>query len=175
MAATVPQFSKLIAATTTSAAHLEMRDAYTPDDPGYLAWLAGSPVTAILKSPEHRAWHRLVREHLARGVRFRRARIVSEPLASFIRFEYEMTGLLNIDAGEQVRWLPRRRASDLCLPGNDFWVLDDRLVRFGHFAGDGTFTGHDMSEDPAVVRLCATALEAVWERANDHSQYRPAA
>ncbi len=23
-----------------------------------------------------------------------------------------------------------RRASDLCLPGNDFWVLDERLVRF---------------------------------------------
>ena len=76
----------------------------------------------------------LVRTRAARGVQFRRARVVSEPIAPFIRFEYEITATVNIAAGEQVRWLPRRRASDLCLPGNDFWVFDDRLVRFGYFA-----------------------------------------
>ena len=41
MAAKVPPFSELIAATATSAVHLEMRDAYTPDDQRYVAWLAG--------------------------------------------------------------------------------------------------------------------------------------
>ncbi len=81
---------------------------------------------------------------------------------------------MNIAAGEQVRWLPRRRASDLALPGNDFWVFDDRLVRFGHFAGDGTGIGHEMSHDPAVIKLCAAAFEAIWERAIDHKNYRPA-
>jgi hypothetical protein len=104
----------------------------------------------------------------------RRARIVSEPVTPYIRFEYDVTRSMNIAAGEQVRWLPRRRASDLALPGNDFWVFDDRLVRFGHFAGDGTVTGHEMSGDPAVVKLCAAAFEAVWERAVDHEDYRPA-
>src|SRR5271167_4540541 len=108
------------------------------------------------------------------GVRFRRARVVSEPIAPFIRFEYEITATVNIAAGEQVRWLPRRRASDLCLPGNDFWVFDDRLVRFGHFAGDGTMIDHEMSGDPAVAKLCAAAFEAVWDRAIDHKDYRPA-
>ena len=39
--ATVPPFSELIAATATSAVHLEMRDTYTPDDQRFLAWLAG--------------------------------------------------------------------------------------------------------------------------------------
>jgi len=34
---TVPPFSELIAATTTSAVHLEMRDAYTPRDPRFMA------------------------------------------------------------------------------------------------------------------------------------------
>ena len=85
--------------------------------------------------------------HVARGVRFRRARIVSEPVADFIRFEYEATAGLNVAAGEEVRWLPRRRASDLCLPGNDFWVFDGRLVRFHHFSGDG-----DIVEDEMVRR-----------------------
>ncbi|HEX9540879.1 MAG TPA: hypothetical protein VGA04_22170 [Streptosporangiaceae bacterium] len=109
-----------------------------------------------------------------RGVEFRRARVVSEPLADFIRFEYDITEGLNIAAGEQVRWLPRRRASDLCLPGNDFWVFDDRLVRFGYFAGDGEFLEHELSDDPAIVKMCASAFETVWERAISHAEYRPA-
>jgi hypothetical protein len=104
----------------------------------------------------------------------RRARIISEPVTPYIRFEYDVTDSMNIAAGEQVRWLPRRRASDLALPGNDFWVFDDRLVRFGYFAGDGTRLGHEVTAEPAVVKLCAAAFEAVWERAIDHKDYRPA-
>ena len=80
--AKVPPFSELIAATTRSAVHLETRDAYTPDDPRFVKWLAGHPVPV----PANPAWSELVREHTARGVRFRRARIVSEPLADYIRF-----------------------------------------------------------------------------------------
>jgi hypothetical protein len=168
--AKVPPFSELIAETTGSAVHLEMRDAYTHSDVGFLDWLAGTPVP----EPALPDWHDLVRASVARGVRFRRARVVSEPLASFIRYEYDITIGTNIAAGEQVRWLPRRHASDLCLPGNDFWVFDDRLVRFGHFAGDGEFLEHELADDPGVVRLCATAFEAVWERAIPHANYRPA-
>ena len=29
------------------------------------------------------------------------------------------------ESGEQVRWLLRRRASGLALPGNDFWVYGE--------------------------------------------------
>ncbi len=167
--AKVPPFSELIAATTASAVHLEMRDAYTPNDQRFLGWLAGKPV----KAPALPDWYELVRAHVVRGVEFRRSRVVSEPLADFIRFEYDITEGLNIAAGEQVRWLPRRRASDLCLPGNDFWVFDGRLVRFGHFAGDGEFLEHELSDDPAVVKMCASAFETVWERAVPHAEYRP--
>jgi hypothetical protein len=174
MTAPAPPFTELIAATTTSAVHLEMRDAYTPSDPGFLAWLAGTPITAILASPQDDWWYQLVQGHVLRGVTFRRARIVSEPLADYIRYEHASTPILNIAAGEQVRWLPRRRASDLCLPGNDFWVFDGRLVRFGHFAGDGEILDQEMCDDPAVVRLCSSAFEAVWERATDHARYHPA-
>ena len=84
---------------------------------------------------------------------------MSEPLADFIRFEYDITNWLNIAAGEQVRWLPRRQASELCLPGNDFWVFDERLVRFSHFAGNGEFLEDELADDPAVVELCTSAFE----------------
>ena len=52
-------FTELIAETTRSAVHLETRDAYTPDDPAFLAWLAGRPVSALAGAD----WYDLVREH----------------------------------------------------------------------------------------------------------------
>jgi hypothetical protein len=147
-----------------------MRDAYTPSDPEFLDWKSGRP-RAVPGSP---AWYDLVHEHTARGVRFRRARVVSEPVSDFIRFEYESTAGLNIAAGEQVRWLPRRRASDLCLPGNDFWLFDDKLIRFHLFSGEGEIVEDQLCSDPAVIAACAVAFEAVWDRAVPHAQYRPA-
>ena len=145
-----------------------MRDAYTPADPQFLAWKAGQP------APVDPAWHGLVRAHVARGVRFRRARVVSEPLSDFVRFEYESTAGINIAAGEEVRWLPRRMASGLCLPGNDYWLFDDRLVRFHYFSGDGEIVEDELVSDATVTEMCASAFEAVWEHAIPHADFRPA-
>jgi hypothetical protein len=167
--AKVPPFSELIAATTRSAVHLELRDTYTPDDPRFIGWLAGKPVP-VPASPE---WSELVRASTARGVTIRRARIVSEPLSDYIRFEHVITES-NISAGEQVRWLPRKLARGLSVPVNDFWVFDDRLVRLGYFAGDGTYLDDEVTDDPAIVRACSVAFEAVWELAIPHADYRPA-
>ena len=166
---TVPPFSELIAATASSAVHLEMRDSYTPDDQRFLDWLADKP----LPCPANPRWSRLVRTHTARGVRFRRVRVVSEPLAGYIRFEHAITDEVNVAAGEEVRWLPRRRASDLCLPGNDFWLFDDRLIRFSYFSGDGHILEDELVSDPAVARMCSAAFEAVWERSVPHAEYQP--
>lgn len=168
--AQVPPFSELIAATTRSAVHLELRDTYDPETPQYREWLAGTP-RPVPASPE---WFEFVREHTARGVRFRRARIVSEPLSDYIRFEHEATGGLNVAAGEEVRWLPRKRARGLSVPVNDYWVFDDRLVRLGYFAGDGTYLDDELTDDPGIVRTCAEAFERVWELAIPHADYRPA-
>jgi hypothetical protein len=166
---TVPPFSELIAATTRTTCHLETRDAYTPDDPAFLDWKAGKPVSDPAGAP----WYDLVREHTARGVSFRRARIISEPLAEYIRFEFASTSF-NVAAGEQVRWLPRNSAPGLLVPLADYWVFDGKVVRFGLFAGDGTFLRHELTDDPKVVSTCADAFEQVWEQAIPHNDYRPA-
>ncbi|WP_423247285.1 DUF6879 family protein [Streptomyces decoyicus] len=63
-----------------------------------------------------------------------------QPASEYIRYEHAGT-YLNIDAGEQVRWLPRRDAATLALPGADLWLLDDQLIRFGHFSGAGASAG----------------------------------
>ncbi len=166
-----PSFEALFARCTVSAAHLEMRDEYTPDDPVYLDWRAG---IAIDPKERWREWYDLMVATTARGIRVRRARIVSEPVTDFIRYEYDLTEGLNLAAGEEVRWLPRRQASDLALPGNDFWLFDDERVLFNLFAGDGAWPddGYDLRDDPAVVQLCARAFESVWQRAIPHHEYR---
>jgi len=162
-------FLALMAAAHRSAAHLEMRDTYDPDDLSFASWLAGLPSG---RSQLEADWHALIKAAVARGVVVRRARIVSEPVTPYIRFEHAMTDSMNIAAGELVRWLPRHRASGIALPGNDFWLFDDLLVRFGFFAGDGAFTGQEIVTDRSVERLCAAAFEAVWELAIDHAEYR---
>ncbi|MFF3257771.1 DUF6879 family protein [Streptomyces sp. NPDC002932] len=117
-------------------------------------------------------WMPLVKDAVARSVVMRRARIVSEPVTDYIRYEHAITPL-NLQAGEDVRWLPRRRASDIPLPGNDFWLLDDRLVQFHHFTGTGDWAadGKERTTDPAAVALCHTAFETVWERGIPHEKY----
>lgn len=167
-----PTFDELFEGCERSAVHLEMRDIYESGNPATLGWQPGTPVDA-LAVPELRDWYDLVRATVSRDVAVRRARVVSEPITDFIRYEYDVTSDLNIAAGEHVRWLPRERASDLALPGNDFWVFDDRLVRFGHFAGDGSYLRQEITDDPSAVKLCVGAFEAVWERAIDHDDYRP--
>lgn len=161
-------FTERLQAAQRTAFHLEMRDSYTPDDPTYLSWTRGEHLDM---AEFFRPWTELVQAAVGRGVIMRRARIVSEPVTDYIRFEHATTPL-NLAAGEEVRWLPRRQASDIALPGNDFWILDGELVRFGHFSGDGDVLGEEWTEDPSVARLCASAFEAVWERATPHEDYK---
>ncbi|HEU5029114.1 MAG TPA: hypothetical protein VFV01_29680 [Spirillospora sp.] len=163
-------FDELIGGCTTQALHLEMRDAYVPSDPSFRAFTGAGP--AYDRTQRESDWHALIAPAVARGVSVRRARIVSEPVTPYIRFEYAVTESMNLSAGEQVRWLPRRNASDLALPGNDFWLFDDRLIRFHHFAGDGEHIEDELTDDPAAIKLCAMAFEAVWDRAIDHGEYR---
>jgi len=164
-----PSFETLFARCAATAVHLEMRDEYIPTDPVFIDWRAG---VAIDPKERWGEWYDLMSATTARGIRVRRARIVSEPVTDFIKYEYDLTEGLNLAAGEQVRWLPRRQASDLALPGNDFWIFDNRLVRFNYFTGRGDEAGDELTEDEAVVRLCVSAFESVWQRAVPHREYR---
>lgn len=55
--------------------------------------------------PERRPWLQLIADLVAQGVEVRRARIVSQPVSEYIRFEHHLTGR-TVEAAEQVRWLP---------------------------------------------------------------------
>ncbi|MEU3754504.1 DUF6879 family protein [Streptomyces olivoreticuli] len=167
--ATETTFEGLFRSARRSAYHFEARDAYTLDE-DYAEWTAGNRFDPAERWPW---WIDLVSASVSRGVDVRRARIVSEPISSYVRYEYELTSGHNVKAGESVRWLPRRQASSLALPGNDFWLFDGASVLFNHFDGNGEMTGEELVTDPDVVELCASAFAAVWERATPHEEYRP--
>src|SRR5215471_19593494 len=108
-----------------------MRDTYTPDDSDWLDWQAGRRFNPAERWAD---WFTLVASTVARGVTVRRARLVAEPVTDYIRFEYDVTAAHNLAAGEQVRWLPRRDAAGIMVPCADFWVFDERVVLWNHFA-----------------------------------------
>lgn len=173
MPSSVPTFPELLRSASESAVHLEMRDSYAVDNEKgpFAEWRAGVRLDPADRSSWWRPWLDLISETVARGVVVRRARIVSEPVSEYIRFEHS-GAFTNVAAGEQVRWLPRRQASGIALPGNDFWLIDDRLIRWNHFTGDGASAGGEMSEDPTEAKLCAEAFETVWARGIPHDEYK---
>ncbi|MGW3294500.1 DUF6879 family protein [Streptomyces xiamenensis] len=168
--ASEPDFEKLLNSAQHSAYHLEMRDGYMLDE-DYRAWASGD--ASGFHDARSSWWHNLISSSVARGVEVHRARIVSEPISQYIRYEHEITGPLNIKAGEVVRWLPRRQATDIALPGNDFWLFDGTTLLINHFAGNGDMTGKEIVTDPAVAELCASAFAKVWNRAIPHTEYQP--
>ncbi|MFD5934155.1 DUF6879 family protein [Streptomyces sp. NPDC060333] len=167
-----PTFDELMAGATT-AVHLEMRDSYAVDyETGPFAdWRAGHRHDSAIRATWWRPWLDLVTEAVERGTVIRRARIVSEPVSEYTRFLYDGT-FTNVAAGEDVRWLARRRTSDIALPGNDFWPFDDEWVHWNHFAGDGSSLGEEITNDPASAKLCAEAFGTVWSRATPHAEYK---
>ncbi|GAB3814193.1 DUF6879 family protein [Micromonospora zhanjiangensis] len=164
------EFERLLVSFERDAIHLETRDAYgtavelphmakwavgEPDD---LAWLAG--------------WCESLREHVKAGRSVRRARIVSEPLSDYQRWSYSIAQPM-VDAGEDIRWVPRRLVSSLALPGNDYYLFDDRLAVFLIYAGHGLAVDRVASTDPHDLRLCRSAFESVWRLAIPHRDYQP--
>jgi hypothetical protein len=165
-------FTDLIRSAERSAVHLEMRDVYAipNEDERFAAWRQGHRLDPDDRESWWRPWLDVVQEITAKGVRLRRARIVSEPHSEYIRYEHSFT-FTNIAAGEEIRWLPRRLASRLALPGNDFWLFDGRLVQFNVFDGKGRWVHTDQTDDQATAAFCADAFEAVWDLATPHDKY----
>lgn len=170
----VPNFEELLAAAQHSACHLEMRDAYGVGDEAadFEHWERTGERDTDPTSAYWTPWVDLIGRTSRRGVAVRRARVVSEPVTPYIRYEHAGTSV-NVQAGEDVRWLPRRQASDIALPGNDFWLFDRTTVLFNHFSGEGSWTEPkwEVRTEPAVIQLAASAFETVWERGIPHEKY----
>ncbi|MFD0857339.1 DUF6879 family protein [Actinomadura adrarensis] len=163
-----PSFEELLAGTVRSVVHLEARDTYDATDPAFLKWQQDGDTSYAWDE-----WIDLVGGAVARGVRFRRLRIVSEPVSDYIRWEHAIS-YGNLKAGEELRWLPRHLAYDLPHPVADFFMYDQRLIAYNFSAGDGTDTGRmEYVADPRKILPIVGMFEMLWERGIPHDDYTP--
>ncbi|MFI9558502.1 DUF6879 family protein [Nonomuraea endophytica] len=148
---------------------LELRDSYAFDAELFDAWRRGDGETV---NRFISAWRDRVASEVAAGRRIRRVRVVSEPLSEYQRMAVDISGSA-VEAGEELRWLPRRLVSALPLPGNDCFILDD-LVVFNVLGGNDERTQIQLFRDLDVVRFCKDAFTAAWDLAIRHPEYKPA-
>lgn len=153
-----------------AALHLEMRDSYGTqvEKPHLRKWERGEPDDIEWLKP----WFDTVRLGTQSGKVFRRMRIISEPITDYIRWEH-MDAHLFVEAGEDIRWLPRKLVSAIAFPGNDFWMFDAETVVFSVFSGNGDVVEWQLYTDTAVVQLCKSAFDSAWKLAIPHSEYKP--
>jgi len=132
-----------------SAFHLEVRDTYAvPSESEPLRrFLAGEPAEDYGDRP----WTRMMREVTGRGVTVRRVRVVTEPLSGYQRWMLSVTGT-NVDAGEDIRYLPRHLTSEV--PSDDWWLFDDATVAYNLIDADGRPAGLAVTRDHDIAAHC---------------------
>jgi len=169
--ASYDELNELCRGIRTSFVHLETRDAYGTDVelPHMAKWRRGEPDDFAWLS----WWLEMLRGHRAAGRTCRRLRIVSEPISDYQRWTLGHAELF-VEAGEDIRYLPRWLLTNVALPGSgDFYVFDDELVLFLHYAGDGTNTSFEITGDSQTVRSCQHAFENAWNLSTPFRDYRP--
>ncbi|AYF74190.1 hypothetical protein D7D52_10305 [Nocardia yunnanensis] len=151
------------------AFHLEVRDDYTgvPGEADALErFAAGRPLEPAFTAQ----WYTLVREVTASGTSVQRVRVVTEPHTDYVRFAVATTPG-NLDAGEDIRWLPREVAPEE-LPDDDWWLLDEDLVAWTVFEQDGTaLPGWVATTDSALTAHYAAVRDRLWDKAIRHHDY----
>jgi hypothetical protein len=159
--------SALITDFSREALHLEMRDNYGGDKPWFDRWRAGDRDGV---KADMQPWCDQVRAGVASGKVYRRLCVVSEPLSEYQRWSHAMNDL-KVEAGEDLRWVPRRNVSAVAMPGNDFWLFDCEVVTFGLFDGEDMRTDILLSRESNVVQFCLEAFDELWSLAIPHHEY----
>jgi hypothetical protein len=159
---------KTLACTYKRAFHLEQRDAYNvaAEDVPFGRWLRGEPDGYAW----HQDWLNFLRQATAAGVTVQRVRLASVPHTAYVRWGLEVSPL-NIEAGEDIRYLPRHLTTDIELPDEDYWLLDDDTLILSVFSPDGRTGGFAREPSPELLRQCLVARDQVWDRAITYAQY----
>ena len=149
-----------------SAFHLEVRDSYAEaaENNRLRAFLAAEP------PPDEPpvSWHALVRESTVRAVSVSRVRVVTVPHSDYHRWLLSVTGR-NIQAGEDIRYLPRHDAGEV--PPDDWWLFDDERVVFNLAGADDKPAGAAVTTDPGIVAYCRGVRDRLWKLATPYTEY----
>lgn len=163
------EFAELFQTYQRSAWRWECQGTYRePDEREPLqAWRDGRPDFSFAD-----AWFAQIRQHRAEGKVFERVRMLTDPLTEYLKWLAAMTRL-NIEAGEDVRWIGETQARGLGAPTHDFYIFDDARVAILHFDDDGV-SGAEVTDNPDVLAEHRRWRDAVWPVAVRHvEQFAP--
>jgi hypothetical protein len=152
-----------------SARRFEVRERYNSDvgRESLRRFLAGEPDDYAW----HRSWMARIGQDVTSGRVWQRVRIVSVPLSDYTRYGIQV-GRLSVQAGEDIRYLPRAAAASLNLAPFDAWLFDDQtLVRLHFNDRDDTFAGADVIDDPAAVQRHRSWWPVAWESAQPLDEF----
>lgn len=152
-----------------TAYRLEVRTAYgvKEEDGPFQCFLAGEDPGIDWLRP----WLDLMSEQTRRGKRVERVRVVDDPPSDYLRWEIVNTPH-NLQAGEDIRYLLRRRACELQLPEYDYWLFDNSLLVFLCFDERNRFLGFRTSEDAEALARHTHWRDRAWRQALRFDEYR---
>ncbi|WP_330233401.1 hypothetical protein OHA40_13580 [Nocardia sp. NBC_00508] len=159
---------EILAESRYEAFHLEVRDEYgvPSEDEPFQRFLNNEPFDY---REWYKSWSGFVKELTARGVSFRRVRVVTVPHSDYHRWSLAMAAF-NEEAGEDIRYLPRRLAGEV--PKDDWWLIDNEAVAFNLTGMDGRAVGSSaVSTDPGIVSYCRSIRDRLWALATPSSEY----
>ncbi|MGH3921221.1 MAG: DUF6879 family protein [Pseudonocardiaceae bacterium] len=154
--------------TSRRAFHLELRDDYhvEHEEVPFRKWLKGE----LDDFGWRIEWLSFIKEITTRGVVVERARVVTEPHTDYVRWELTLDPQ-NIDAGEDIRYLPRRHAEGIVLPAEDCWLFDDDRLVLSLFKPEGGSGGFASEYDPDLIGQYRVVCNQVWSRAVSYAEY----
>lgn len=161
-------FDYLMEHFRAAAFRLEVRQSYgvLSEDAAFQTFLdGGDPGIDWLSD-----WLDGARSKTAAGKRIERVRVIDEPPSDFLRFELSVTPH-NLEAGEDIRYLPRAIADELDIPNEDFWLFDTTTVLILHFDDNDRFSDIEAITDPAKVAPYGAARDLVWQHALPYQTY----
>lgn len=161
-------FNQLFRDFRRSAFHLEMQDEYhvTEEIEPFRKWLNNEPDDYEWV----REWHELIKDATAAGKSVQRARVVTEPVTDYVRFEHAMARF-NAAAGEQLYWVPRQLTTGIAFPEHDFWLVDEEVVAFHIFTEDGRSFSAKLVTDRAAVEQCMRVRDHLLVIGIPHERY----
>lgn len=159
-------FERLFSTFTTSVWRWECQGEYHEpvEDAPFQQWREGSRDDAWLQP-----WAQFVRGLRQDGKTFSRVRMLTEPLTDYLRWMLDFT-YVNVDAGEDIRWIEQHQARELGAPTHDFYVFDDVRVGILHF-DDAGVAGVELDDDVDVLRKHQQWRDLVWPLAVPHREY----
>ena len=164
---TYSEFEKLLR-SSKRAWHLETRDTYNVagEDEAFGKFLDGEPDDYEWMS----GWLDFIREVTGSGVTVQRLRIVSVPHVPYTKWGFEIAPL-SVEAGEDLRYLPRHFVADIKLPAEDCWLFDDEKLVLSVFSEDGRTGGFAWESDPGLLEQYRAVRDRLWPLATPFGEY----